>query len=194
MEGARVIKEAHSALWKGDFTRAEELLAPLVAAEDADALYLRATFSLPKESREAFEKRHIAQLTRAAELGSPEAIYQIGAYHDVGDELPLDKKKAAELFRAAAAKGHLRSTWIHGVDLLAEIPYFEKDKAHGLELVEQAAEAGLEEALQTLVRIYDEGLFGIPANPEKAKRFGEMLEAASQSDPPHDAPGGMTFR
>ena len=54
-------------------------------------------------------QRAIELWTEAAQLGSVEALYNLGVVYDIGNGVREDKAKAVELFKKAAMKGHVES-------------------------------------------------------------------------------------
>lgn len=152
----------------------KELLRPLVAAGNAEAIYINA--SVRVQNSEKHRHWHLEELKRAARLGYPPAIYTLGKYYDLGLELPKNTYRAALLFQKAAKLGHPRSMWIYAVDLLWGLGHFPEDVTLGLKYLEKARAAHFHEAFETTARFYEEGLFGYEKNSELAAHYRRLAE------------------
>jgi TPR repeat protein len=158
----------------GEFDQAEKILKPIVKSNDAEALYLGALFSWKGETTEEFDKRHLRWIKLSAEKNYPPAIFVLAVYYDTGELVPLDKTKAAHLFKQAAELKHAHSQWIHGIGLLYGTQEFGKDERAGLDYIRQSAEAKFEGALETLAKFYEKGEFGFPINLEIARTLRQQ--------------------
>ena len=95
--------------------------------------------------------------TRAAELGNPRAMTNIGVRYNHGEELPVDREKATFFFRAAALNGN-----IEGRHNLGITEYYDLGNHRvGIRHFKIAAEAGSQLSLNHLKRIYN-GYGGSP--------------------------------
>jgi hypothetical protein len=119
---------------------------------------------------------HLLTLKRSAELGSPAAIYLVGALYDLGEDgHPHDPAIAHEHFKLAAAKGHAHSEWLCGVAYLYGTAFAAKDESKGLEMVQSSARKGFYGAVRMLSHFYENGEFGYPVDPSKAADLRELL-------------------
>ncbi|QJP07786.1 tetratricopeptide repeat protein [Pseudomonas multiresinivorans] len=168
---ASVIKEAIKKVDQGDCDRARELLNPLIIKKDAAAIFYAATFGVPGESLEHFEKRRIEQLQQSAKYGYAPAMHELAIHYDSGDLVPRNLEKAAQLFRQAAEKGHPHAQWIYGLDLIHGRNGIEKDEKLGIEYVKKSAESKFEGALESMAEFYKKGIHGFPLDADKARHF-----------------------
>lgn len=151
-----LLQKAREKIEAGACRAAYKILAPLIVAKCPEALYLYSTFRLiRKETDEDFEKRSLGILTEAANLGSPEAQYRLGAYYDVGDVVDKDREKAAQLFKLAAEGGHSKAKAFHGLDLFYGLNGISQDKASGMGFLRQAVDEHVDGAEYELQRMYD---------------------------------------
>jgi len=150
------------------FDEAHRLLGPLIANGNPEALYLGAGFSLPNETTETYDRRHLEWITQSAEQNYPPALFVLGVYYDTGELVNLDKTKAAQLFKRAAELKHAHSQCIHGTALLYGTKDVEKDERRGMEYILESAKAKFQGALEMLARFYEKGEFGFPIDLQKA--------------------------
>lgn len=145
------LDDAAKEIEQGDCSLAYEILQPLINDENPEALYLFSMFSLPNnETIEDFEQRSVRLLTKAAAYEYPPAQYALGVYYDGGDLVKQDKMKAAMLFKSAAISGYSKAKLSYGLDLYYGSNGIPKDVDLGLDYIRKAAEAGIEEAVETL--------------------------------------------
>ncbi len=133
-----------------------KLIKPHVLAKDADALYIYSCFTLPEwnEDDEAFFKRRFKYLRFAAQAGHIEALHEVGLiYHTGFGGVEQDKRKAAQIFKAAAEKGHPASMLFYGLDLFYGSCGIEKDESLGISYVTQAVDNGVKDARYTLNKL-----------------------------------------
>jgi TPR repeat protein len=168
---------AKQKLDQDDGESARRILAPLIEAGNAEAMYLGANFSWGKESPEQFERRHLEMLRDSAKRGYPPALYTLGTYFDMGDLLEADKTAAAALFKQAAEAGHAHSQWIYGIELLYGHGCYEKNEKEGIKLILEAAHAGFQGALETLARFHEKGEFGFAVDLEAAESLRKRATA-----------------
>lgn len=128
-----------------DWESIQGLLAPLVQARDAEALYLWSMSSRPGESAELFTTRHVSLVSEAAESGYAPAQFTLGMYYLFGDRLPLDPERAAKNFLAASNQGYPAAQYEYGLALLHGVGVA-VDAAEGMRLIRAAAAAGNESA------------------------------------------------
>lgn len=166
---AGALEAGHDAFDAKHYTRAYELWLPLAEADDADAQYnlgllYRAGFGVKKNPRQA-----LIWFTRAAQQGLADAQYNAGIMHYLGEGVYPNHKTAVEWWQLAAAKGHSNAQY----NLAAMYAYangglrLDMDKA--VALWEQAAQQGHTEAIDTLIRLYSNGMkTQFAADPQKA--------------------------
>jgi len=68
--------------------------------------YTHGSLGLQKDMRRAVEL-----YTEAAQLGSVEALYNLGVAYELGEGVQQDKAKAAEFYTKAAMQGHVESRY-----------------------------------------------------------------------------------
>jgi TPR repeat protein len=167
----KVLDDARACINAEKFEEAYRLLMPLIAAGNAEAMYLGAGFSLANEKSEEYERRHLELIVQSAGKDYPPALYVIGVYHDTGEMVSVDKAKAAQFFKRAAELKHAHSQCIHGIDLLYGTNGIEKDEQRGIQYILESAKAKFRGALETLARFYEKGEFGFPVDLQKANSF-----------------------
>lgn len=133
-----------------------KIIKPHVLSKDPDALYIYSCFTLPewKEDDVSFFKRRFKYLRFAAQGGHLDALYEVGLiYHTGFGGVEQDKKKAAQIFKSAAEKGHGTSMLYYGLDLFYGSCGFDKDESLGISYVSQAVDAGIKDARYTLNKL-----------------------------------------
>ncbi|WP_436862107.1 tetratricopeptide repeat protein [Acinetobacter haemolyticus] len=63
-------------------------------------------------------KKHLSFLKKAAELGNPEAQYNLGVFFEQGVYVKKDKKQAEYWYEKAAKQGHLNA--INNLNILRQ--------------------------------------------------------------------------
>ena len=111
---------------------------------------------------------------KAANLGSPKAQYQLALFYDVGDKIPENRAKAVDLMKKAATilpeAKYALAVWI-------ERGYFgEPNLNEALALYKEAAEAGVQNAIKSLISIYHGGYENFPKDPEREMYWRDRLE------------------
>ena len=107
-------------------------------------------------------KKAVFYYEQAAEMNLPEAQYELALLYDVGDKIPENRDRAIKLMTDAArilpeAKYAL-AVWI-------ERGYLGKpNQAWAVSLYEQAAYAGIKNAIKSLISIYHGGYGRFPEN------------------------------
>lgn len=83
---------------------------------------------------------------------------------------PIDKTRAAVLFKEAAEKGHDRA--IHNLAVMCcNGDVHDRDAKQGIKLFIKAAERGHVASMQQLAKIYETGLYGTAKNPKLAAEW-----------------------
>lgn len=170
------VEKAGTAIEKGNYSLAENLLDELVHAGDADAMFLRAQFGTSQETEHAFNERRIKLLTDAAKLGHAGAAYQLSIHLEEGDAVPEDKARALELLRQAAKLGHPNAMWRIGLMQIHGAGSESVDVARGLQMIEQAAALKSQGAVRTLADFYAGGKFGYRQDAKEAERLLKIAE------------------
>ena len=111
---------------------------------------------------------------KAAQLNSPKALYTLALLYDVGDKVKENREKAKDYMTKAAYKmpeaKYALAVWI-------ERGYFGKpDTQKAVTLYEQAASAGIQDAIKTLISIYHGGFGGFPRNLEREQYWRTRLK------------------
>lgn len=138
----------------GDVEDLYELIEPFIAANDPYAQLLYSSFSLERlnESDEDFEKRSVALLKAASEGGLADASYRLGVLYLYGDMTAEQDQPSTFYFERAISQGHSHSKFTYGFSL-----YYEQTghkKARGLQLLKEAADEGVELAVEELKIIH----------------------------------------
>ncbi|PFH12117.1 hypothetical protein BCF11_4592 [Collimonas sp. PA-H2] len=150
-ERQHLLETAQAEIDSGSCKAAEKILRPLVAEKWPEALFLYASFSIAgTETEEGFERRHLALVTEAAQLGHPPALYLLGVYYDVGDCVVKDQSVASAWFKKAAEAGYARAMLSHGLDLFHGSNRIVKNREAGLDFIRQACEEGVVDAQNAL--------------------------------------------
>lgn len=146
-----LLKKAEVYIDQGDIEKARLILQPLVEEKNAEAIFLRSTFSLAdEETEEEFEVRSIEMLTESARLGHPAALYALAVCYDFGDMVEQNSEQAATLFKEAAEAGYSKAKLNYGLDLIYGSNGIPKNECLGLSLIEEAANEGVEGAKEEL--------------------------------------------
>ena len=147
-----LILSARQEMEVGNYSAAFRILWPLVQNDCAEALFLYSTFSVAgSESDADFEQRSLAMLGRAAELGYAPASYALGVCYESGDLVAAaDPERAGKLFESAAATAHPNAMYRHGLNLISGSNGIPRNASMGLRLVQEAAQNGVEDAVEYL--------------------------------------------
>ncbi len=148
---------------------------PLTEKHDPDALYnigllYMKGLGVKKDYRAA---KHWFQ--QAAKYGSVDAAYNLGVMYKKRRFGYPSSKDALYWWRQAAARGHPESEFNLGV-MLAYGNGTQQDVATALKLWQKAARQGDANAIQALVAVYQQGLFGVTPDPEKANAWKKRME------------------
>lgn len=145
----------------------------LLSAYQLGKLYSRGENGISPDMKKA-----VFYYEQAANMKLPEAQYELALLYDVGDKVPENRDKAIKLMTEAAkvlpeAKYAL-AVWI-------ERGYLgESNQAWAISLYEQAADAGIENAMKSLISIYHGGYDRFPKNIEKEMYWRGRLEEESK--------------
>lgn len=133
-------------------------------------LYQKGAKGISKNIRKA-----VFYYEQASRLNVSKAQYELALLYDVGDKIPENRDKAIKLMIEAArmlpeAKYAL-AVWI-------ERGYLGKpDQAWAVALYEQAANAGITNAMKSLVSIYHEGFGKFPENVQREQYWHNRLKS-----------------
>lgn len=178
-EAQSIIRAAEDAFSRGNIEVGKAMLGPLAVGREPAANVLLAQLSSEDEPQESHEQRLLDAVTKAAEASFPPALYLLGYYYDEGEcGLPVDRIRAANLFRAAAERGHAQSQWIHGIDLLRGTNGVSANEARGRQLLLSACEAGLQRALESVAEFHREGRHGFRQDAALAAEYGRRAAVA----------------
>lgn len=111
---------------------------------------------------------------QAAALKSTEALYILALLYDAGDKVAENREKAKDYMTRAAKvlpeAQYSLAVWI-------ERGYFGKpDTDRAVKLYEKAANAGIQNAIKSLISIYHGGFGGFPKNIEKEHYWRAKLK------------------
>ncbi len=111
---------------------------------------------------------------QAAQLKSPEAFYILALLYDAGDKIKENREKAKDYMIKAAKEmpeaKYALAVWI-------ERGYYGKpDTKKAVALYEQAAHAGIKNAVKSLISIYHGGFGGFPKNIEREQYWRARLK------------------
>lgn len=140
----------------------------------ADACYHLARFPNAEGRFGIDDKESMNLLIEAGERGSVRAQRELGAYFATGNWIgEKDDAKAVQWYTAAAEQGHAESQYDLGfMILLGEGTT--QNTTKGMEWLIKAADQGNDSACGLLAHIYDEGMFGVTRDDEKAKYWKGM--------------------
>jgi len=108
-------------------------------------------------------------LQMAAELGSAEAMFNLGVFYTEGMGVDQDLEKAADFFYRAARRHHAEARYAYA-DFCAQGMGVEQDLEKAAKWFEAAADQGHVEAMFRLGQIYEEGQ-GVPVDLDKARQW-----------------------
>jgi TPR repeat protein len=101
-----------------------------VVAQKLDDAFAAA--AVPGRGADTIPPEKLAEIQRAAETGSPDAVMTLGMLHLKGEGVPRDREKGVVLVTQAAEKGYGRAQLIlgliHGTDMFGGVRDMEKAK------------------------------------------------------------------
>lgn len=110
-------------------------------------IFVTGQFGIEKDHQKALEL-----YMKAAEQGSIDALFSLGALYGGGHDVEEDLPKAQEYFEKAAHAGHALSQMMLGNYLLSGRGG-RKDQQEAMQWIERAAEQGLAEAQEMVLRL-----------------------------------------
>lgn len=170
------------AVWYMEENRPQDALKHFIVAQKSKDPLIKKISSLylghiyhhgPNEMPVNMEKA-VFYYEQAAALGSIEALYTLALLYDAGTKVPENREKAKEYMLQAAEvmpeAQYVLAVW-------TERGYFGKpDLAKAVSLYEQAAHAGVENAIKSLISIYHGGFGRFPQNIEKEHYWRAKLK------------------
>ena len=129
-------------------------------------------FGEPKDTRRAVEL-----WTEAAELGSVEALYQLGVAHYNGEGVPQDEKKAVEYYNKAAMHGH--------VECRHNLGYHEAEKGDHDRAVRHyliSAKMGHKDSVEAIKEMFTMGLATKEQYAEAMEGYRDAVEEMKSHD------------
>ncbi len=154
--------------------------APVDAAPadltEAQTLYAQAIEQLDRDDPAGVET-----LTRAANLGEPQAQLKLAGLYQTGEAgLEVDEAESRLWARRAAESGDARGQHAYGMYLYDGVGG-DENRAEALNWLKQAADQGLVDSQYNVARIYENGDRGVAPNLTQAYRW--YLIAARAGDP-----------
>jgi len=135
-------------------------------------VFLFGSHGLQKDMRRAVEL-----YTEAAELGSIEALFDLGLSYDRGEGFQEDKAKAVEYFTKAAMQGHVESR--------NHLGYFEVGKVNCDRAVRHlliSAKLGYKDSLESIKNMYTAGLATKDQYAEALTGYQDAVEEMKSHD------------
>lgn len=151
-------------------------LVQLASAEIDDSMSTR---SMKRVAKVFFDEadptrfdpgRGIEFLERAAAAGDPEAMWELARFYEKGIHVPVDERRALELFRQAADMGYDKALNDLGFMYAQGLLGLQADQTRAFQLFEQAAEERHPQALFNFAVLIDQGV--VPGRgPEDSARY-----------------------
>lgn len=143
---------------------------------EAQTLYAQAIEQLDRDDPAGVET-----LTRAANLGEPQAQLKLAGLYQTGEAgLEVDEAESRTWARRAAESGDARGQHAYGMYLYDGVGGAQ-NRAEALDWLKRAADQGLVDSQYNVARIYENGEQGIAPNLTQAYRW--YLIAARAGDP-----------
>jgi localization factor PodJL len=154
--------------------------APLDAAP-ADATEAQTLFAQAVEQLDLGDPAGVETLTRAANLGEPQAQLKLAALYQTGENgVAVDAEESRLWARRAAEGDDPRGMHAFGMYLFDGVGGA-RNRPEALEWLRKAADRGLVDSQYNVARIYENGDEGIAPNPTQAYRW--YLIASRAGDP-----------
>jgi TPR repeat protein len=155
---SELLKKARHEIDCGECKTALGILMPLIKGKNPEALFLYSMFSVSgEETDEEFEQRSISLLKESSDLGYAPAMYALAVCYKFGDLVPKDVSRSQALFKKSADAGYARAKLEHGLNLVYGTEKIEQNEKLGISLIKEAADEGLEEAIDTLQQLTKSG-------------------------------------
>jgi localization factor PodJL len=154
--------------------------APLEAAP-ADATEAETLFAQAVEQLDRGDDAGVETLTRAANLGEPQAQLKLAGLYQTGDNgVGVNAQESRLWARRAAEGGDPRGMHAFGMYLFDGVGGG-RNRPEALDWLKKAADLGLVDSQYNVARIYENGDEGIAPNPTQAYRW--YLIASRAGDP-----------
>ncbi|WP_309628564.1 hypothetical protein [Brevundimonas sp.] len=154
--------------------------APLDASP-ADATEAQTLFAQATEQLDRNDPAGVETLTRAANLGEPQAQLKLASLYQSGENgVTVDAEDSRLWARRAAEGGDARGMHAFGMYLFDGVGGA-RNRPEALDWLKKAADLGLVDSQYNVARIYENGDEGIAPNPTQAYRW--YLIAARAGDP-----------
>ncbi len=164
---AGALNDGLRAFKAGNYQQAMAYWKPLAEKNNPDALYNIGLLYMKGLGVKQDYRAAKHWFKQAAKYGSVDAAYNLGVMYKKRRFGYPSSKDALYWWRQAAERGHPESQFNLGV-MLAYGNGTKKDINAALNLWQKAARQGNANAIQTLAQVYEQGLFGITPDPEKA--------------------------
>ena len=152
-----------------------------VDAAPADATEAQTVYAQALEQLDRNDPAGVETLTRAANLGHPEAQLKLAGLFQTGSTgLTVDQAESRQWARRAAEGGDPAGMHAYGMYLFDGVGG-SRDRTEALDWLKKAADRGLVDSQYNVARIYENGDEGIAPNPAQAYRW--YLIAARSGDP-----------
>ena len=168
------LEDGFTAFREGNYAKAFNIWKPLAEEGNADAqynvglLYMNG-LGVEKNSRTARQL-----FMAAAKQGQADAQYNLGLMYYQGTTVFRSNKDAFQWWEKAAAQNHAPSQYNLGI-LYAYGIWVGQDVNKALELWQASAAQGNQDAVKTLIRVYEDGQLGLKKDPQKAEYWKKQL-------------------
>jgi TPR repeat protein len=173
--GAGPLDDGLTAFTAGNYQQAFDLWKPLAEAGDAKARY---NLGLMFEQGLGVEK-NLPQarllFTAAAKQGDADAQYQLGFIYYQGEGVFRSNKEALQWWSLAAAQQHPRAQFNLGI-LYAYGIGCSIDHSKAVGLWRASARQGFRDAIETMIRIHQNGEFGAEQSAEQVAYWKRRLK------------------
>ena len=159
----------------GNFSQAFTLWKPLAEAGDAKARYNLGLMFQQGLGVEKDPQQARLLFAAAAKQGDADAQYQLGLIYYQGEGVFRSNKEALHWWSQAAAQHHPRAQYNLGAFYAYGIGV-QTDEAKALQLWQAAAEQGYRKAIEVMIRIYQNGEFGVQRNEQKSDHWKGLLK------------------
>lgn len=150
-------------------------------ASPADATEAQTLFAQAVEQLDRNDPAGVETLTRAANLGEPQAQLKLAGLYQTGESgVTADLSESRLWARRAAEGGDARGMHAFGMYLFDGVGGA-RNRPEALDWLKKAADQGLVDSQYNVARIYENGDEGIAPNPTQAYRW--YLIAARAGDP-----------
>jgi len=159
-----------SAYQAGRYQEAYQSWLPLAQKGDANAQYNLGLLYRNGQGVKQDDRQALVWFSQAAQQGLLDAQYNTGLMYMEGRGVAISKTDAFRWWELAAVKGHAASQ--HNLAVLYAYGIATGiDTARALQLWESSAVQGYPPARQALYQAYSEGLFGLQADPQRARQW-----------------------